>query len=576
VAARRADAVTGYARDVVRGAVPAGRLVRLACERHLREIRPAWQKAHGLIWDEVRAEREIGFYSKLSHYKGEWAGKPLVLSPWQGFIVGSIFGWLRVDGTRRFREAYEEVPRKNGKSTKDAGLGIRLAFFDDEPGAEVYCAATKKDQAKIIFGDAKQMVLRTPSLRKQLQVFTNNLSSIQLASKLEPLGADEDTMDGLNVHAALVDEVHAHKTSGVVDALKTATGARRQPLIKYVTTAGYDRTSICWKLRDYAVKVLEGTFQDDTFFAYIACADPGDDYRDPRTWAKANPNLGVSVSVVDLERKAKQAEHMPAAMNAFLRLHLNQWTEQAERAIDMELWDEAAGEVSRLRLYGKPCFAGLDMASTSDLAAKVDLFGPDEAGVYDVLARFWIPKASILSGTSRRSEEMRRQLELWTEQGFITATEGNVTDYDFVEKAILEDAERFHLRELAFDRWNVTQLITHLQDEWGTGDTARIKVVDVGQGFASMAGPTKEFLRLVADKRIRHGGNPVLRWMVSNLSLKQDPAGNLKPDRESSGDKIDGVVALIMALGRSMVAPAEGESIYDQRHAAGKELVDSW
>jgi phage terminase large subunit-like protein len=576
VAARRADAVTSYARDVQRGKTPAGRLVRLACARHLREIEPAWQKAHGLKWDGVLADREIGFYSRLCHYKGEWAGKPLILSPWQAFIVGSIFGWLRSDGTRRFREAYEEVPRKNGKSTKDAALGIRLAFFDGEQGAEVYCAATKKDQARIIFGDAKQMVLRTPSLRKRLQVFNNNLSSIELASKLEPLGADEDTMDGLNVHAALVDELHAHKTDGVVNALKTATGARRQPLIKYVTTAGYDRTSICWKLREYAVKVLEGTFQDDTFFAYIACADKGDNYLDPKTWAKANPNLGISVSRTDLERKAKQAAHMPSAMNAFLRLHLNQWTEQSSRAIDMALWDEGAGEVNPEHFEGRACMAGLDMASTSDLAAEVKLFEPDADGYNDVLCRFWIPEASIAAGTSRRSEEIRRQLELWVEQGFITATEGNVTDYDFVEKALLGDGEKFHIRELAFDRWNVTQLITHLQDEWGTGETARIKVVDVGQGYASMAGPTKEFLRLVADKKIRHGGNPVLRWMVSNLALKQDPAGNLKPDREASGDKIDGVVALVMALGRLMVAPAEDESVYAQRLAEGKELIDTW
>jgi phage terminase large subunit-like protein len=244
--------------------------------------------------------------------------------------------------------------------------------------------------------------------------------------------------------------------------------------------------------------------------------------------------------------------------------------------VDMDLWDEGAGEVNAEALEGEPCMAGLDMASTSDLAAEVKLFGPDSGGFYDVLCRFWIPKESIAAGTSKRSEEIRRQLELWVEQGFITATEGNVTDYDFVEKAILEDGEKYRLRELAFDRWNVTQLITHLQDEWGTGDAARIKVVDVGQGFASMAGPTKEFLRLVADKKIRHGGNPVLRWMVSNLALKQDPAGNLKPDRNASGDKIDGVVALVMALGRLMVAPTEGESVYDQRAAAGQEVVDSW
>jgi phage terminase large subunit-like protein len=559
VAARRAEGqITDYARAVVRGKVAAGYLVRLACERHLREIKPAWQKAHRLRWDRELAAKEVGFFVRLCHYKGEWAGQPLVLAPWQAFIVGSIFGWLRPDGTRRFREVYEEVPRKNGKSTKDAGLGIRLAFFDGEQGAEVYCAATKKDQARIIFNDARQMVLRTPALRKALRVFTNNLSSEALASKLEPLGADEDTMDGLNVHAALIDEVHAHKTSGVVDVLKTATGARRQPLIKYVTTAGYDRTSICWKLRDYGIKILEGVVQDDTFFAFIACADKGDDYRDPKTWAKANPNLGVSVSESDLARKAKQAEHMPAAQNAFLRLHLNVWTEQSERAIDAQVW--ARGDAPVRVEAGARCCAGLDLASVSDLCAWVKLFEPDADGIYDVLARFWIPEGSILAGESKRSEEERQRLERWVREGHITATPGNVTDYDRVEADLLAEAGEHELVALAFDPWNSRQLVTHLQAELGEE-----RVLEFRQGFPSMTGPTKELLRLLQDGKIRHGGNPVLRWMASNMALQQDPAGNLKPDRKGSGDKIDGMVALVMALGTWMRQPREQASVYETR-----------
>jgi phage terminase large subunit-like protein len=561
VAARKADAATDYARAVIAKKIPAGKLVILACQRHLRDLKEGPKR--GLTWDAEAADRDVSFFSRLCHYKGEFAGKPLVLSPWQAFIVGSIFGWKNADGLRRFREAYEEVPRKNGKSTKDAGLGIRLAFFDGEQGAECYCAATKKDQARIIWGDAKQMVLRTPALRKMLRVFTGNLSSEALASKLEPLGADEDTMDGLNVHAALIDELHAHKTSGVVDVLKTATGSRRQPLIKYVTTAGYNRESICWKLRDYSVKVLEGSVVDDTFFAYIACADGGDDYRDPKTWAKANPNLGVSVSVTDLARKAKQAEHMPAALNAFLRLHLNVWTEQSERAMDMEMW--ARGDSPTRAEDGDACFAGLDMASTSDMCALAKLFGPDGDGVYDLLMRFWVPAASLEAGTSKRSEEMRRLLQQWAAEGWITTTPGNVTDYDYVEADILEEATRHDIREMAFDRWNVTQLVTHLQNEWGEGESASVVLVDFGQGFQSMAAPTAELLRLLASSRIRHGGNPVLRWMASNLALKQDPAGNMKPDRQGSGDKIDGIVALVMALGVAMRRKEVKQSVYETR-----------
>lgn len=584
--ARQADPITDWARAVKAGRVKAGKLVRQACARHLRDLRDG--KARGLRWDPDAAQRASSFFALLKHSKGKWAGQPFELAAWQRFIVGCLFGWKREDGTRRFRVAYNEIPRKNGKSTLAAGLGILLAFFDNEPGAEVYCAATKRDQAKIVFNEAKRSVENTPALKRRISVLTANMNVRETSSKLEPLGADADSTDGLNPHGVIIDELHAHKTSALVDVLQTAAGARSQPMRFEITTAGSDRTSVCWRHHDYSVKVLEGVVKDDSWFAFIAAADKGDDWREKRTWQKANLNLGVSVNPDYIEAECRRAEKIPGEQNTFRRLHLNEWTEQASRAIDMALWDEGAGVVKPDQLEGEPCMAGLDMASTSDLAAEVKIFGPDADGYYDVLARFWIPEASIAVGTSRRSEEMRRQLELWVEQGFITATEGNVTDYDFVEKSILKDAERYRLRVLAFDRWDVTQLITHLQDEWGTGDDARIKVIDVGQGFASMAAPTKEFLRLVADKKIRHGGNPVLRWMVSNLALRQDPAGNLKPDRDSSGDKIDGVVALIMALGRVMVAPAEGDSIYEQRHRSNRaldeagaegprqELIDSW
>jgi len=566
--------------------VRVGVYVRRAAQRHLDDLRDGADR--GLRWDLEAANRAIEFFTLLKHSKGKWAGTPFVLSPWQQFIVGCVFGWKRADGTRRFRVAYNEIPRKNGKSTLGAGLGILLAFFDNEPGAEVYCAATKRDQAKIVFNEAKRSVENTPALKRRINVLTANLNVTETASKLEPLGADADSTDGLNPHGVIIDELHAHKTADLVNVLQSAAGARAQPLRFEITTAGSDRKSVCWQHHDYSVKVLEGVVEDDSWFAFIAAADKKDDWREKTTWQKANLNLGISVNPAYIEAECRRAEKIAGEQNTFRRLHLNQWTEQASRAVDVALWDEAAGEVSADRLEGQECMAGLDMASTSDLAAEVKLFGPDAGGFYDVLPRFWIPLDSIAPGTSRRPEEIRQQLALWVEQGFITATDGNVTDYDFVEQAILEDARKYQLRELGFDRWNVTQLITHLQDEWGTGDTAQIKVVDVGQGFASMAAPTKEFLRLVAAKKIRHGGNPVLRWMVSNLALKQDPAGNLKPDREASGDKIDGVVALIMALGRAMVAPAALESEYEHRAAANRalaeggaegppqELIDSW
>ncbi len=326
------DPVTAYAQAVVDGDVPAGTYHRLACARHLRDRERQRRKAFPYRFDVARATQVIRFFAQLTHYKGEWAGQPLVLAPWQQFIVGSLFGWLRTaDNLRRFRVAYNEVPRKNGKSTMSAGIGIYLAFFDGEPGSETFCAATKRDQAKIIFTDAKRMVQRSPALKSRIGVFVGNLHRVETASKLEPLGADADSLDGLNPHGILIDELHAQKTRAVVDVLETATGARRQPLQFAITTAGYDRTSVCYQHHAYSVQVLEGTVTDDTWFAFIAAADEGDDWQQPATWAKANPNLGVSVKLDDLARQCHKAAHMPAEQNTFRRLQLNQWVEQAER-----------------------------------------------------------------------------------------------------------------------------------------------------------------------------------------------------------------------------------------------------
>lgn len=557
-----ADPVTGYARAVVAWKVPCGRFVRLAAERHLADLKGG--KKRGLAFDPAAAVKAIGFFPLLRHSKGQWAGQPFTLAPWQAFIVGSLFGWKRGDGLRRFRMSYTEVPRKNGKSTLSAGIALMLAFFDNEPGAEVYCAATKREQARIVFDEAKRMVESTPGLRKRIDVLAGTLAQPGTASKLQPLSADHDTMDGLNPNAAVVDELHAHKTSGIVDVLETATGARRQPLQFEITTAGYDRTSICWKHHDYTVKVLEGTVADDTWFGFVAGADPGDDWCSPKTWEKANPNLGVSVHLDDLERKAKKAEHLPAQQNAFRRLHLDEWTEQAERWLDMEVWAGGDGAVDADALRGRECFAGLDMASVRDLSAWAKVF-PDDAGGFDVLLRFWIPEDSILPGKTARSERDRLMLAQWVAEGWITATEGNVTDYDVVERAIFEDAERYRIREIAHDRWNITQLVSHLQNEFGTGEDASTRVVGFGQGFQSMSAPTKELEKLLLAAKIRHGGNPVLRWMASNVAVRQDPAGNMKPDREKSAEKIDGIVALVMALGRAMATPESGESVLETR-----------
>jgi phage terminase large subunit-like protein len=544
--------VAAYARSVVAGKVPAGQLQILACERHLDDLKTG--KKRGLKFDAEEAGKAITFFTYLKHSKGQWAGQGFELSPWQAFIVGSLFGWKREDGKRRFRTAYNEVPRKNGKSTLSAGIALRLAFFDGEHGADVFCAATKREQAKIVFDEAARMREKSPALKKRIGAFVGNLHIKETASKLQPLGADADSMDGLNIHGAVVDELHAHKTRAMVDVLETSTGARAQPLVFYITTAGTDRNSVCWSSHEYGVKVLDGIVQDDTLFVFIACADEGDSWEDPKTWAKANPNLGVSVHLDDLERKAARAREIPSEQNAFRRLHCNEWTESISVWIPDDVWMRGDKPVDELALRGRPCFAGLDLAQTRDITAFVLLF-PDDEGAYDVVCRFWCPRDQI----AERSRRDRAPYDVWAAQGLLIATEGDVTDYDFVEREVLDLAEEFDLRQLAFDRYMALQIVTHLKDHLG-----QERVIDFGQGFVSMAAPTRELERLAVEGKLRHGGNPVLRWMNKNVAIRQDAAGNMKIDKAKSAEKVDGVVAMTMALAMAIRQAAVTVSVYEQ------------
>jgi len=545
VTAPSKSAVAAYAEAVTSGQITAGRLVKLACERHLRDLETG--KEHGLHFDSEQAERVIAFFPLLKHSKGEWAGQSFILEPWEAFIIGSLFGWKRADGTRRFRTAYVSVARKNGKSTLTAGIGNYMAFFDDEQGAEVYCAAMKREQAKIVWSEAARMVKRTPALNRRIKSFVGNLHVEAAAQKFEPLGADADNMDGLNVHCAIIDELHAHKTRNVLDVLTTATGARRQPLVFIITTAGFDRNSVCWEQHDYSVKVLEGIIPDDTFFCFVAGIDEGDDWRDEAVWPKANPNLGVSVKAEDLRTKCQRAIEVPGQQNAFRRLHLNEWTEQADRWLDMATWDENGHPFDPMLLKGHECYAGLDLSSTADLTA-LELWFPDEQ---KALCYFWVPE----EGIRQRAERDRVPYDVWTRQGYIEATEGNVVDYDIIRVRTNELKELYNIKELAIDRWNSTQLQIQL-----AGDG--FAVVPFGQGFASMTAPTKEMERLILERGLNHGGNPVLRWMASNVAVVQDAAGNLKIDKAKSTEKVDGMVALAMAIGRAMVRSG---SIYEER-----------
>lgn len=534
--------------------VAIGKLEALMIERQRRDLErwPARSleecEPDGYWWDEEAADRVVQFIEGYCrHHKGEWAGQPFLLEEWQRGIVRAVFGWRRPDGSRRFRTAYIEIPRKNGKTELAAAVALYLLVADGEEGAEIYSAATKRDQAKIVHDAAVQMVRRSPDLRRFVRDYRNNLSVEALGAKFEPLSSDSNTLDGLNPHAAILDELHAHKDRHVRDVLLTGMGARRQPLEWIITTAGvYDPTSIGWEQHEYAQNVLEGVFEDETYFAYIAAADEGDDWEDPATWTKANPNLGVSVKLEYLEELAERAKRSPSFLNTFLRYHLNIWTQQLERWIAPDVWRKGAERVDEGALEGERCFAALDLSSTTDLTALALAF-PNDVGGYDLVMRYWVPEDRIME----RAQKDRVPYDAWVRDGWIRATPGDVVDYEWIRQEIHELADRFEIVELAYDPWNATQLAVQLM---GDG----LPMVEMRQGYKTMSPAAKEFERLVVAGRIRHGGHPVLAWNVNNLAIVSDPAGNIKPDKQRSREKIDGAVAAIMAIGRASVQ-LEGE-----------------
>lgn len=529
-----------YAAGVMSGEIVACTWVRLAVERHLRDLETASER--GLYFDEAAAWHIIDFFQFIHHLKGEWAGHPIELEPWQQFGLWVAFGWMRADGTRRFRFFYLEVARKNGKTTEAAGIGLYLAFADGEMGADVYACATKKEQAKICHGAAANMVKLSPYLADRLEVLTNNISDPQTLSKFEPLGRDSDSTDGLNVHASVMDELHAWKTRDLWDVIETATGSRTQPMIAAITTAGYNRHSICWEKHEYLCKILSQVINDDDFFGMIYTLDDDDDIEDEANWIKANPNLGVSVKIDDLRGAIKRAKESPAALNSVLRLRLNKWTQSETRWLDLDRWQACGSAVEASSLRGRRCYGGLDLSSSIDITAWILVFPPVEKDEpYKVLCRFFVPEDNM----RERSRKDRVPYEVWCREGFITSTPGNVIDYAWIIAQIERDAKEFDLQEIAFDRWGATLIYQQLSD-------LGMQVVEFGQGFASMSPPAKELEKLVLSRKISHGGNPVLTWMADNVVAVQDPAGNIKPDKGRSTEKIDGIVALIMGLDRAL------------------------
>ncbi len=516
------------------------------------------------MFSEQAADKALRFIESLKQSQGQWAGCPLHLMDWQrDRIIKPLFGTLNPDGTRQYRTLFLTIPRKNGKTELAAAIANYLLFADNEGGAQIYCAASDRDQADIVFKEIAAMVRSAPALERRATILdsVHRIVIQKTNSYCRSISAEAYSKHGFNSHGVIFDELHAQPNRDLWDVLTTSTGARLQPLVVAITTAGFDRNSICYEVYDYARKVRDGIITDPTFLPVIYQAEEEDNWEDEAVWARANPALGVFRSVDELRQMFYRAKETPALEMTFRRLYLNQWVNSVQRWLPMDKWDDCAAEIGDLA--GKPCYAGLDLSSTTDLTA-LSLVFPAEDGSYDILWRYWIPEDTATE-KERRDRVPYRE---WARQGYITMTPGNIIDYGYVLKQITQDMAGYDLRELAFDRWGSQKLTTDLQEMGFSVDTKvnGAHLVAFGQGFASMSSPTKELMTLVLSKKIRHGGNPVSRWCADNMVVATDPAGNLKPDKSKATQKIDGMVAMIMALDRAARHTGEdGKSVYETR-----------
>lgn len=520
-----------------------------------------YAQAGDCVFDPDAAKRAIRFFeTQLSHVKGAKARTPFLLERWQQAIIGNLFGWKRPNGLRRYREAFVFVPRKNGKSPLAAGIILYCLFEDGEPGAEIYGAASEYKQASLVFEHCRGMVLQNPALAARAKIYSGQAKAIQLESDFSTyrvISRESGAAHGFNTHLYIVDEVHALPDSELVDVLETSTGARRQPLGVLITTSDYEREgSPANAKHTYACRVRDGIIEDSAFLPVIYEASIDDDWTDPAVWVKANPNLNVSVSLDYIRAACRKAQDSPRFENTFRRLHLNIRTAQDVRWLPMDRWDGCAGEPIDLVDYkGRACWCGLDLATSRDMTAFVIVF-PEDDDTYTLVPIFWIPKDTALE----RERRDRVPYSVWVREGLIRTTTGDTADYATIRRDINQIVKdhKLSVREIAADRlFQGDQLCHELADQDG------FNVIAHGQGFLSMAAPTKRFEELVLAGAIRHGGNAVLRWHASNVSVELDAAGNLKPSRKRSIEKIDGIVAAIMAVGRA-VARVQKVSAYAQ------------
>ena len=507
---------------------------------------------------QALADRAVAFINSLKHTKGVWYGKNFELLPWQDKIVRDIFGTLKPNGYRQYNTAYVEIPKKQGKSELAAAIALYLTCGDGEYGAEVYGCAADRQQASIVFDVAVEMINQCPALKKRCKILASQKRIVYLPLKsfYQVLSAESYTKHGLNVHGVIFDELHAQPNRALYDVMLTGSGdARKQPLYFLITTAGTDRNSICYEVHRKAEDVINGKKHDPTFYPVIYGIKDEDDWTDEKNWYKANPSLDITVDIDKIRAAFNNAKENPAEENLFRQLRLNQWVKQSIRWMPMDKWNLCSYAVDKERLKGRVCYGGLDLSSTTDITAFVLVFPPeDEDGKYEVLPFFWLPEETL----ELRVRRDHVPYDTWKAKGLIMTTEGNVVHYGFIEKFIEELGTQYNIKEIAYDRWGAVQMVQNLE---GMGFT----IVPFGQGYKDMSPPSKELMKLVLEKKIAHGGNEVLEWMVDNIYIKTDPAGNIKPDKEKSTEKIDGAIALIMALDRAIRHGGQQESVYNER-----------
>lgn len=509
-------------------------------------------------YDKKKADRAVTFIENLCHTKGKWAGTPFWLLPWQEQLIRDIFGIVKPDGNRQFRTAFVEICKKVGKSELAAAVALYLLYADNEPSAEVYGAAADRQQASIVFDVAKQMVEMSPALmkRSKLMGVTKRIVNYSNAGYYQVLSAEVGGKHGFSVSGLVFDEIHTQPNRQLYDVLtKGSSDARQNPLHFIITTAGNDRHSIAYELHTKAVDILEGRRVDPTFYPVVYGLKDDEDWEDEANWYKVNPSLGYTVDIERLRDAYREAKQNPADEVTFKWLRCNMWVSSTVAWIPDAIYMRGNEPIDMDALAGRDCYAGLDLSSTGDITALVLIFPPrNEDEKYVLLPYFWIPEETI----PRRVKANSVPYDIWEKQGYIMSTEGNVIHYDFIEKFIMYLSEKYHILEIAVDRWNATQMIQNLEGEGFT-------IVPFGQGFSSMSAPTKEFYRLLMDGRIIHGGNPVLRWMAGNVVIDTDPAGNIKVTKAKSKEKIDGIVAAIMALDRCIRQEGQSGSVYDER-----------